>query len=86
MRDEMQQAVKHGMSEALSTDAARQFWAIGLEVLRQEASNHTGKFVLDGLVTIVKKGFWIVVFLVAVYSFGGWAMVKTMAAAIFGKN
>ena len=86
---QMRKAVREGIADALhqaiTPERAREFFAVGVEVLREEASKHTGRFVLDGLMAAAKRLFWIGLFVLAVYSFGGWTLVKTVAAAIFGK-
>ena len=85
---QMRKAVREGIADALhqaiTPERAREFFAVGVEVLREEASKHTGRFVLDGLMAAAKKAFWIALFVLAVYSLGGWSLVKTLAAAIFG--
>lgn len=85
---QMRKAVREGIADALhqaiTLERAREFFVVGVEVLREEASKHTGQFVLDALMAAAKRLFWIGLFVLAVYSFGGWSLVKTLAAAIFG--
>lgn len=86
LRDEMRIAVAEGIAAAMTDDAAERFWAKGLEVLQREASMRTGRFVLGGLTTMFKKLAWIGLFVVAVYSVGGWALLKTIWAAMAPKG
>lgn len=85
MRDAVREGIADALHQAITSERAREFFVVGVDVLREEASKHTGRFVLDGLLAAAKKAFWIGLFVLAVYSFGGWTMVKTVVAAIFGK-
>lgn len=85
MRDAVREGIADALHQAITPERAREFFVVGVDVLREEASKHTGRFVLDGLLAAAKKAFWIGLFVLAVYSFGGWTMVKTVVAAVFGK-
>lgn len=84
MREAVRDGIADALHQAITPERAREFFVVGVEVLREEASKHTGRFVLDGLMAAAKRLFWIGLFVLAVYSFGGWSMVKTMIGAIFG--
>lgn len=83
LRDDIKQAVAEGILEAMTERNARQFFSTGLEVLREEAASHTGRFILDGIGALAKRALWILIFVVAIYSVGGWGFLKTSLAAIF---
>lgn len=75
LRSEVRAAVQQGMDHAMTAERARAFWAIGLEMLQQQARISAGRFVIDGIWTMLKKGFWVAVFLGAVYALGGWSLM-----------
>jgi hypothetical protein len=75
LRNQMQEAVAKGIDEAMTADRARAFWAVGLEMLQQQARISAGRFVIDGIWTVLKKGFWVAIFLGAVYALGGWTLM-----------
>lgn len=79
----MQAAVHDGIDKAMTADRARQFWAIGLEMLQQQARISAGRFVIDGVWAVIKKGFWVAIFLGAIYSLGGWSLMVAAWKAIF---
>lgn len=82
LRDEMRVAVAEGISAALTDDAAERFWNKGLEVLQRQATERTGRFILGGLAQMLKKVLWVGVLVLAIYSVGGWALLKAVWAAI----
>lgn len=83
LRSEMRQAVIDGIDKAMTEDRARVFWAVGLEMLQQQARIGAGRFVLDGLWAVLKRGFWLAIFIAAVYALGGWSLVASIWKAIF---
>jgi len=83
LQERMRHAVRDGIAEALTSESARTFFSTGIAVLREEAAMHTGKFVLDGIWKGAKSLMWIAVFVAAVYSIGGWSLIKTIAAAVY---
>lgn len=76
LRDEMRVAVAEGIAAAMTDENAERFWTKGVEVLRRQAAVQTGQFVLDGVGTLFKKLLWISIFVIAVYSLGGWGALK----------
>lgn len=78
IREEVADAVAAGIARAMSDENAERFWAKGLEVLQRQATERTGRFVLGGLTQMVKKALWVGLFALAVYSVGGWSLVKAM--------
>jgi hypothetical protein len=85
IRSEVRAAMQQGIDQAMTAERARAFWAIGLEMLQQQARISAGRFVIDGIWTMLKKIFWIAIFLAAVYALGGWSLMvsiwKVMASA-----
>jgi len=71
----MREAVATGIDEAMTVERARAFWAVGLDMLQQQARISAGRFVLDGIWAVLRKGFWVVIFLGAVYALGGWSLM-----------
>lgn len=82
MENRMRIAVAEGIAAAMTDDAAERFWAKGIEVLQRQATERTGRFVLGGLTAMVKKGIWIGVLVLAIYSVGGWTLLKAVWAAV----
>jgi hypothetical protein len=71
----MQEAVAKGIEEAMTVERAKAFWAVGLEMLQQQARISAGRFVIDGIWAVLKRGFWVAIFLGAVYALGGWTLM-----------
>jgi hypothetical protein len=71
IRGEMQGAVADGIKEAMTPDAARLFWGVGLDMLQEQARMRAGRFVLDGIWKMLKNGFWVALLLAALYSLAG---------------
>lgn len=86
LRDEMRVAVAEGIAAALTDEAAERFWAVGLEVLQRQAKQKAGGFLLDGFLAASRKALWVGVFVVIAYSLGGWALLKTIWAALAPKG
>jgi hypothetical protein len=82
LEDRMRVAVAEGISAAMTDDAAERFWSKGMEVMRRQAAERTGRFVLSSLTEIAKKALVIGVICLFVYSIGGWSLVKTVWAAV----
>lgn len=86
MENRMRIAVAEGIAAAMTEEAAERFWSKGIEVLQRQAAERTGRFLLDGLTAALKKVAWVVVFVLAVYSVGGWSLLKAVWAAIINKG
>lgn len=86
LRDEMRIAVAEGIAAAMTDEAAERFWSTGLELLQRQAKEKAGSFLLDGFLAAAKKLLWVAVFMVAVYSLGGWALLKAVWAAVAPKT
>lgn len=55
---QMKAAVSDGIREALTPEAARIFARAALDEVRQQATVHTGKFILDGVRGAFKRLMW----------------------------
>ena len=86
IRDELRIAVAEGIAAAMTDEAAERFWSKGLDVMRRQARQKAGGFLLEGVLAGGKKLLWIGAFLLAVYSIGGWTLLKTVWAAIVPKG
>lgn len=75
LRSEVKNAVAAGIDEAMTAERARAFWAVGVEMLQQQARISAGRFVIDGIWAVLKRGFWVLIFLGAVYALGGWSLM-----------
>jgi len=84
LEDRMSHAVAAGIQSAMTEDAARQFWAAGFRALQEEAQTHTGRFVLGGLIGLVKKLITFVALGGMVYAIGGWTLLGKLWHALFG--
>lgn len=83
LRSEMRRAVIDGIDEAMTEERARVFWSVGLEMLQQQARISAGRFIIDGLWAMLKRGFWVAIFLAAVYSLGGWSLMVSAWKVLF---
>lgn len=76
-------AVKNGISEAMNEDNAEKFWTAGATVFRRQATEHTGKFVIGGLMGLLRKFGLFIVLGGIVYAFGGWGALATLFKTLF---
>lgn len=78
-RDEMRAAVAEGVEAVLTNEHV---WAKVFTVLQKQAAQRTGRFVLGGLVAVLKKAMWVAIFVGIAYSIGGWTLLKAVWAGI----
>lgn len=78
-------AVGKAFREAMTPEAAKNFWRTGFEVLREQTLRGTGDFVLGGLWAGIKKLLWVAGIALALWVTGGWALVKGFFAVVFSK-
>ena len=71
-----------GLSGFMTDETAEKFWGVGFQMLQQQATARTGRFVLDGMSTLLKKGIWIALLVGFLYAIGGWNLVKSAGALI----
>jgi len=79
-------AVKQAITESMNTENAKVFWVAGIEVLQQQASEHAGKFVLGGLMGLVRKTLFFLIAGGMIYALGGWSALAAFFKAIFGSG
>ncbi len=84
LEDRISHAVAAGIQSAMTEDAARQFWGAGFRELQEEAQAHTGRFVLGGLIGLIKKLITFVALGGMVYAIGGWTALGKLWHALFG--
>lgn len=82
LRDEMRVAVAEGIASVLTSE---EMWAKVFVVLQKQATERTGRWVLGGITTMLKKAFWVCLFALMAYSMGGWALVKIVWASLTSK-
>lgn len=85
MEQRMAAAVEAGIKGAMTAeDTAAAFWGAGLKVLQKQASEHTGRFVLGGLMGLVKKVSTFLLLGGMVYALGGWTALAKLWQVFFG--
>ncbi|MBL8387021.1 MAG: hypothetical protein JNK17_02170 [Hydrogenophaga sp.] len=80
---QMREAVREGIKEAMTEEAAEAFWGAGLAMLQKQAQQHAGRFVLGGLMGLAKKAGLFVMFGGIVYAVGGWTALAGLFKSIF---
>lgn len=84
LRDHMRDAVTHGLRSALcDQDALRLFWASAFESLRAQATEKTGRAVLDSLFGFVSRLLMFLVLGSIVFKFGGWDALAAWSKSVF---
>lgn len=83
LEEKFANAVREGISSAMTEETAEKFWAAGLTVLQKQAAAHTGRFILGSLWGVSRK---ILIFLMIggiVYAVGGWGALAALFKALF---
>jgi hypothetical protein len=78
--------VQTGIQNAINGNTAEAFWNAGLKVLRNNAAEHTGRFVLGSLWSLLSKVGTFMLLGGVVYALGGWSALSTLAKAIFATS
>lgn len=86
MRDLMREAVREGFRDTVNDEAIERFWAGGLLMLQRQATQHAGRFVLGGLMGIMRKAGMFLVLGGVVYAVGGWSALAGLGKALFHGN
>lgn len=76
-------AVQTGIKGAINEETAAAFWTAGLNALKRNATENTGRFVLGGLWGLMRK---LSVFMLLgglVYALGGWSALAALGKALF---
>ena len=83
MEERIAAAVGSGIKSAMTEDTAAAFWAAGLSVLQKQATQHAGRFVLGGLVGVVRKLGLFLTLGGIVYAMGGWSALAALFKILF---
>lgn len=76
-------AVGTGLKSAVTEETAAAFWAAGLSVLQKQATQHAGRFVLGGLLGVVRKLGLFLTLGGIVYALGGWSALAALFKVLF---
>lgn len=86
LEDRIASAVGTGIKNAMTEDTAAAFWAAGITVLQRQATDHAGRFVLDGLWGLARKASLFLMLGGIVYALGGWAALAALIKALFSSG
>lgn len=84
--EQMAAAVADGIKAAITEDTAQAFWSAGLAVLQKSATQHAGRFVVGGLLAMLRKIGTFLVLGGIFYTVGGWAGLALLFNGIFGNG
>jgi hypothetical protein len=84
MRQHMAQAVRDGIMDSLTEEAAEIFWRSGINMLQKNAAEQTGRWVAGGLWSVARKAGVFLLLGGLLYSVGGWAALSALAKTLFG--
>lgn len=73
LEERLEECMRRAIKQSINDESARLFWEAGINVLRKEAAQHTGRFVLGGLRAIAARVTMFVILGSVVYAIGGWA-------------
>ena len=79
----LEESMRRVIKESINQESARLFWEAGIAVVREEATQHTGRFVLGGIKGVAAKGFTFMMLGSIVYAIGGWAGLAKLWAVLF---
>lgn len=86
LNEQIKDAVAEGIKGAITEDAAKAFWAAGLKVLQEQASEHAGRFVLGGIWGIARKLSTFLILGGVVYAIGGWQALVGLFKLLFSNG
>lgn len=81
----MTAAVRAGIAEAVNEEMAERFWIVGLQVLQRRTSEHAGRFVVGGLIGVLRKLAMFLALGGMVYAIGGWQALAGLAKLLAGR-
>lgn len=67
----------------MTEDNATKFWLAGINALQRHATENTGRFVLGGLLGLLRRAAVFVLLGAIVYAVGGWTAIASFFKAIF---
>lgn len=77
-------ATAQALHDALNEDTALRFWVAGIKALQEHAAEHTGRWILGGVWSIVQRLMLFVLLGGIVYAIGGWTALAKVWDVIFG--
>lgn len=75
-------AMAKAVSQSMTEEVAKEFWAAGIKVLREQAAQRTGRFVLGGLGGLASRVGTFILLGGLVYAIGGWAALAKLWQAL----
>lgn len=67
----------------MTEENATKFWLAGINALQRHAAENTGKLVLGGLASLLRRGAVFILLGALVYALGGWTAIATFWKALF---
>lgn len=83
MKAAIKEAVREGIQESVTLELAEQFWGAGLGMLQKQATEHAGRFVIGGLMGLVKKLALFLLLGSMIYAIGGWSALANLFKVLF---
>lgn len=85
LEQRMTAAVRAGITEAINEETAERFWAAGIQVLQRRTSEHAGRFVVGGIIGVIRKLGTFLLLGGLVYAVGGWQALAGLAKLLAGR-
>lgn len=83
LREEMRHAAREAVDAMLTPERAKVVFEVFFTVLREQLASGAGTWMLGGVWSVVKVGFWGLLALVALLILGGPGLVKALAATFW---
>jgi len=84
MQQLMQEAVREGVRELTTPESMNRFWGAGITMLQDQATEHAGRFVIGGIMGLLKRVLFFLFLGGIVYALGGWSALATLTKAVVG--
>jgi hypothetical protein len=84
MRRVVREELPHAVATVLTSEAVKQFWSIGLGVVKEQAANHAGLWLFGRLGKGISFLMWGALGLFFAYQIAGWAGVRLMLSTTKG--
>jgi hypothetical protein len=82
----MREAVRQGVQDLVNEKTIEQFWAGGMNMLQKQATQTAGRFVIGGLMGLVRKASVFLLLGLLAYWFGGWSALSTFFKTVFSSG
>lgn len=79
----LEESMRRVIKESINEESAKLFWEAGIKVLRKEATEHTGRFILGGLGSLMTRAFTFLLLGSLVYAIGGWSGLAKLWQMLF---